>query len=348
MAVALGAGAIVCGSVAVAWSAEDSPGSVFHAVTPVRVLDTRIGIGAPAAALGTNSTLDFVIAGLPADATAVNVNVTVVDGTEASYLTMYAAGDSRPPTSSVNWTSAAAIANGATISLHSDHAVRLYNQSGTVHVVVDLLGYYQPGGIAAVGPAGPAGQAGVQGPAGDLGPQGPEGPEGMGVEGIPGPEGPQGPAGVDGVGAGPAGFHYLSAYNTAAETITRAIAGNRVTFSNLGGSLGDITFTPGTSAIQVLSDGVYKITFSVTADEDNQLDIRVNGNPPTGGAKVFGGTGGRANEGMAVIALTGGDSITLENWTSTGVTGELALEELLGGTAPAINAWITVEQLNAA
>jgi hypothetical protein len=53
-------------------------------------------------------------------------------------------------------------------------------------------------------------------------------------------------------------------------------------FDTPGESLGDINALTGTEAggFQVLHAGVYKVTFSVTAEEANQLDIRVNHQTP--------------------------------------------------------------------
>jgi hypothetical protein len=106
----------------------------------------------------------------------VNINITVVDGTAGSFLTVYPKGDARPLTSTVNWDDAGAVANTATVDLHADHTVTIFNLKGTVNVVIDLLGYYAPtpagpspaGGPA--GPQGPAGAAGAQGPAGQNAP----------------------------------------------------------------------------------------------------------------------------------------------------------------------------------
>ncbi|MFL6176299.1 MAG: M6 family metalloprotease domain-containing protein, partial [Ornithinibacter sp.] len=51
-------------------------GSGFTAVSPVRVLDTRTGVGAPTAKVGAGGTVSLTIPGLPAGATAVTMNVT--------------------------------------------------------------------------------------------------------------------------------------------------------------------------------------------------------------------------------------------------------------------------------
>ena len=174
----------------------------FHTVTPVRVLDTRAGIGAPKAALKPDQALVVGIGGIPEGAKAVAVNVTAVNGTAGSFLTLYAKGAAQPVTSTVNWVGRAAIANGAVVALSADHAFTVRNHPGTVDVVVDLVGYYAPGPAGETGPVGPAGPAG---PAGAIGPVGPAGADGAagpaGADGLPGPAGAKGDTGA----TGPAG-----------------------------------------------------------------------------------------------------------------------------------------------
>ena len=114
MAAVVGVGTLIGGGVLIAAPSDLNPAQAFHGVTTVRLLDTREG---PGAALGRGETLDVVIPGLPDDATSVAVNLTVVDGTEGSFLTMYPTGEARPTTSSINWDSSAAVANGATVQV---------------------------------------------------------------------------------------------------------------------------------------------------------------------------------------------------------------------------------------
>ena len=92
VAVTLGGGGVLY-----SFAASGAPSS-FTAITPVRVLDTRSGVGAPAAPLGANKVLAVPIAGangVPANASAVVLNVTVVDGSTQSYLTVYPQGGTR-------------------------------------------------------------------------------------------------------------------------------------------------------------------------------------------------------------------------------------------------------------
>jgi hypothetical protein len=290
----------------------------------------------PKAPLGAGRTLTVTMpAGVPANATAVLLNVTVINGSTQSWLSVYGTENGRT-TSTMNWTKGAVVANSATVPINASHKVTVFNSAGTVNVMMDLLGYYAP---TPAGPAGPPGAAGSSGPAG---------PEGsMGAEGPPGAEGPMGPSGAPGAGAGPAGSVYLQAFNSSAQTIGRAPAAHVLTFDSAGTVLGDINFVPGEGGFQVLDAGRYKVTFSVLGIQDNQFDVRVNGQPPSAGAMVFGASADQANEGSAILTLDASDTITLENWTSSGgAAGAVTLDTTTGGTAPTVNAWIVIEQLN--
>ncbi len=304
--------------------ADPATATSFHTVSPTRFLNTKAGLGAPKAPVGAGQTLTVAVPGLPSDATAIAINVTVIDGTAASYAVVFAHGAVKPATSTINWPNAASIANSAIVALPADHKVSVYNYRGTANVILDLVGYYAPG---AAGPAGPAGADGA-----------------MGVEGPAGAEGPMGPAGQDGASTGVAGNVYLQAVNTGAETIDKA-ANKVLKFDATRESLGDISVLEGVDAggFQVLNAGVYKVTFSVTANEPNQLDIRVNHQVPESGALVFGASGDVPNQGSAILTLASRNIVTLENWSSA---GDVTLDTHEGGSAAAVNASILIEQLN--
>jgi len=174
---------------------------------------------------------------IPASATALAVNLTAVGGTSASFLTIWPDEELRPNSSNLNWAPGAAVANTADVGLSSTGNFTVFNESGTVDIIIDIAGYYEtvvggtgpvgptgaagasgavgpagaagaPGAAGPVGPAGPAGTTGAAGPAGTTGAAGPAGPTGAagpaGPTGADGPAGAAGPAGATGA-AGPAG-----------------------------------------------------------------------------------------------------------------------------------------------
>ena len=120
----------------------------FHSVTPCRVVDTRsVSSGGPALVTGNNG--PYVLkdkCGIPAEAKAVSVNVTVVTPTADGFLTLFPGGASvPPPTSTINYAAGQVRANSAIIPLGTagDILVACGQGSGTVHMIIDVNGYYR-------------------------------------------------------------------------------------------------------------------------------------------------------------------------------------------------------------
>jgi hypothetical protein len=124
-------------------------GGTFHAVTPVRILDTRSGNGAPAAPVGAGAVLEFQVAGrggIPASGVgSVVLNVTAVDPTSQGYLTVFPQG-APPPTdanpSSLNFVAGQNVANAVTVTVGPTGAVSVFNRNGTTQVLADVVGWY--------------------------------------------------------------------------------------------------------------------------------------------------------------------------------------------------------------
>jgi hypothetical protein len=114
-------------------------------LTPIRILDTRAGSGTP---LGPNSTRLLPVAGtgrvVPASAVAVVLNVTEVNGTAGSLLTVYPAGTPQPKASNLNFAAGTVTPNLVTVTIGSGGAVNIYNSLGTVNVLADVEGYFAP------------------------------------------------------------------------------------------------------------------------------------------------------------------------------------------------------------
>ena len=120
-------------------------GSLFHALAPVRVLDTRSGIGAPTATVtaGHPVTLQVGgIAGLPATGvTAVVLNVTAVLPTSAGFVTVYPAGQNRPLASNLNALLGVTAPNLVVAAVSGDGKVVLDSSAAGLDLVADLAGY---------------------------------------------------------------------------------------------------------------------------------------------------------------------------------------------------------------
>jgi Collagen triple helix repeat (20 copies) len=201
VALTLGAGSI---SLAGAAGPPEAGGS-YTGIVPLRVVDTRSGIGGRSSAMAADETWAVEIPAdvVPADAQTVTMNVTAVNGTGDGWLAVWPHGRDWPGTSSLNWSGPAAVANEVTVVLGSGHSIDLRAGASSVDVVLDVTGYTTPAsqtsGATTPGPAGPAGATGAQGDSGQQGPQGP-----AGTQGATGPQGPQGDTGPQGT-LGPAG-----------------------------------------------------------------------------------------------------------------------------------------------
>lgn len=137
-----------------------SQASVYVPMSPCRIRDTRPdqAVGGRGSPLGPGETMLQQVTGtngncaVPGDATAVAMNVTAVDGTARSYLTVYPADlADRPTVSSLNWSAGQApTPNKVDATLSPSGALALYNASGSVHLVVDVVGYYSPSTLTAM------------------------------------------------------------------------------------------------------------------------------------------------------------------------------------------------------
>jgi hypothetical protein len=125
----------------------------FAPTVPTRITDTRTGQGWPAH-LGPAQTATITTPGSVADTDtrALAMNVTAVKPTQATYLTIWPSGTTRPGTSNLNPTAESVVANAAQTVIDADAKFNIFNASGYSHVVVDVVGtFYQyppsaPGG----------------------------------------------------------------------------------------------------------------------------------------------------------------------------------------------------------
>ena len=121
----------------------------FHTVTPCRRVDTRsASLGGPQP-LAAGSLTRFALAGgpcaVPGTAAAVSLNVAVTGPTTAGHLRLFPAGGAEPLASALNYGAGLTRANNAIVGLGGagEIAVRVGQASGTVHVIVDLNGYFE-------------------------------------------------------------------------------------------------------------------------------------------------------------------------------------------------------------
>ncbi|HEX7180555.1 MAG TPA: metallophosphoesterase [Thermoanaerobaculia bacterium] len=126
-------------------SAQVPKAADFHTLPPCRVLDTRQAEGP---ALAANTLRTFALAGacgIPADATAVAANVTVMTPSRSGYLKIYPAGAATPGTSTINFRGGGTRANNALLTLGAGGQITVLTSmpSGSTGLVVDVSGYFK-------------------------------------------------------------------------------------------------------------------------------------------------------------------------------------------------------------
>lgn len=122
-------------------------------VLPARLLNTRAadtidGKDAKTGALGAGAVYALVVTNrgaVPADASAVMLNVTTVGATAPGFLTVYPCGATRPNTSSVNYSGAAPTPNAVLSQVGADGKVCIFSTQQT-NVIADVNAYVPSSG----------------------------------------------------------------------------------------------------------------------------------------------------------------------------------------------------------
>lgn len=223
-----------------------------------------------------------------------------------------------------------------------NHRISDYSGNGTYALPDYLRSCTGCGGCTPCGITGPTGPTGAQGPTGATGPIGSQGIQGLrgatgatgttgatgpqGAQGLRGATGPTGPTGATGA-TGATGVAALGAYGTFASTTPRVIAlGGTIPLDANLSTASDLSFTPGSSSVTVLTAGVYQVVYSVrsTLGLGSAISLLVNGIAvPNSSLSVVVDAGQRT--GIATLNLaansrveigTSGASLTLASGTN--------------------------------
>jgi spore germination protein YaaH len=125
----------------------DASGDTYHAISPGRLLDTRVNNGL-SGKISANTPATFAVAGsggVPSNATAVTGNVTVVNSSFS--WAVYVGPDpvAAPTTSTINFNTGEIKANSLTVGLSATgtlSATFISNPGNTTDLVFDVTGYY--------------------------------------------------------------------------------------------------------------------------------------------------------------------------------------------------------------
>lgn len=187
VAVSVGAGGLSFAHAAV----DSGERAIFQPISPCRLADTRSGadnVGTRSKPVGASETWKLSVAGPAGDcpafpgASALELNVTALNASQATFLTLHPADVALPKASNLNPVPGQApTPNSVTVTLSDAGEFAVYNAFGQLDVVIDVVGYYADHNhddryyteqevdqlLAGVGtqpgPAGPAGKAGKDG-----------------------------------------------------------------------------------------------------------------------------------------------------------------------------------------
>ena len=129
--------------------------SGFYPIQPNRIMDSRKGIGTLQVKISEGETRSLLVAGtpgIPTNAPAVSLNITVTAPTKESFLTVWPHGSSKPVASSLNYAKGQTIANSVVVGVGADGYIDLNNSFGSVDIIVDVTGWFPVGSLTPVQP----------------------------------------------------------------------------------------------------------------------------------------------------------------------------------------------------
>ena len=131
----------------------------LQTLVPARVLDTRIGLGAPQGPIAGGGSIDLHIAGVggvPASGDgAVVLNLAATDVERLTVIRAWPSDQPPPWVSNLNPAGGETRANQVTVRVGADGVIRLGNMFGAVDLVADVQGWYGAAptmGVRGIGP----------------------------------------------------------------------------------------------------------------------------------------------------------------------------------------------------
>jgi hypothetical protein len=129
---------------------SDGSGARYVALTPARILDTRLGTGGLWSPFASHSARVFGVAGsggVPTNASAVTGNVTVTMQSSLGFLYVGPVATNNPTSSTLNFPPGDDRANSVTVALSGGTLSATYvagKLSDTTQVIFDVTGYFVP------------------------------------------------------------------------------------------------------------------------------------------------------------------------------------------------------------
>ncbi len=137
------------------WFSAGAGQPPYTGAVPQRLVDTRNAIGGPTGVItpagpkavpvrGVTVNVNGVLRQVPADASAVALNVTMVEAQEAGFATVWPCGTPMPVASNVNFGRGGTSANGVIAPIGADGSVCVFT-SANAHLIVDIAGWFTGG-----------------------------------------------------------------------------------------------------------------------------------------------------------------------------------------------------------
>jgi hypothetical protein len=118
-----------------------SPAS-FSSIVPKRVLDTRLGIGAPVGRIQPNEEKVVDLSGAAPFGSAAVLGVTVDQPQGGGFLAVYSADVANPGTSNLNYSPVTpAIASSAIVTMGAGNKIKVFCGVAATDVIIDVVGY---------------------------------------------------------------------------------------------------------------------------------------------------------------------------------------------------------------
>jgi len=128
----------------------------FHAISPVRVYDSRQSWATPNGVMAANTSITVSVANaydnagavtnnvVPTGATAIAYNATVTGATGPNYLAVTPGDATSFTASAINFGAGVDVANASVVKLDSSRQIKVFcgDQTGSTHVIIDVVGYY--------------------------------------------------------------------------------------------------------------------------------------------------------------------------------------------------------------
>ena len=128
----------------------------FHAISPVRVYDSRQSWATPNGVMTANTNITVSVANaydnagavtnnvVPTGATAIAYNATVTGATGPNYLAVTPGDATTFTASAINFGAGVDVANASVVKLDSSRQIKVFcgDQTGSTHVIIDVVGYY--------------------------------------------------------------------------------------------------------------------------------------------------------------------------------------------------------------